>query len=63
MTPQAGETFRLKEATIDDLHQAIRDGGTTGVAIVQHYIDRVRAYNGVSNALVTEDAEPVAEAA
>ena len=58
MTPP----FRLEEATIDDLHQAIRDGRTTCVAVVQQYIDRVRAYNGVSSMLVTADGEPVADA-
>ena len=59
MTQQTGEPFRLEEATIADLHQAIRDGTTTCVAVVQHYIDRVRAYNGVSSMLVTEDGKPV----
>src|ERR671921_429740 len=54
--------FRLEEATIDDLHQAIRAGQTTCVEVVQHYIDRVRAYNGVSTMLVTEDGAPVPEA-
>jgi amidase len=62
MTSRTGEPFRLEEATIDDLHQAIRDGRTTCVAVVQHYIDRVRAYNGVSSMLVTRDGEPVPEA-
>jgi amidase len=61
MTQQDDEPFRLEEATIDDLHQAIRDGRTTCVAVVQHYIDRVRAYNGVSSILVTADGEPVPE--
>ncbi len=56
------EQFRLEEATIDDLHGAIRDGLTTCVAVVRHYISRVRAYNGVSSMLVTEDGEPVPEA-
>src|ERR1700710_940950 len=55
------QLFALEEATIDDLHHAIRDGRTTCVAVVQHYIDRVRAYNGVSSMLVTEDGEPVPE--
>jgi Asp-tRNA(Asn)/Glu-tRNA(Gln) amidotransferase A subunit family amidase len=59
MTQEAGEPFRLEEATIDDLHRAIRDGTTTCVAVVQRYIDRVRAYNGVSSMLVTADGEPV----
>ena len=55
-------SFRLEEATIAELHQAIRDGRTTCVAVVRHYLDRVRAYNGVCSMLVTEDGEPVAEA-
>ena len=62
MTQRADEPFRLEEATIDDLHHAIRDRRTTCVAVVQHYINRVRAYNGVSSMLVTEDGEPVPEA-
>jgi amidase len=55
--------FRLEEATIDDLHAAIRSGATNVVAVVQHYLTRVRAYNGVASALVTQDGMPVAEAA
>ena len=53
-------SFRLEEATIGELHAAIRAGETTCVAVVQHYIDRVRAYNGVASVLVTEDGAPVA---
>jgi hypothetical protein len=47
MSRHTEEPFQLEEATIDDLHQAIRDGRTTCVAVVQHYVERVRAYNGV----------------
>src|SRR5690349_18598772 len=54
--------FRLEEATIDDLHAAIRSGATTVVAVVQHYLARVRAYNGVASALVTADGKPVPQA-
>ena len=64
MTEQLGaQPFRLEEATIDDLHAAIRSGATNVVAVVQHYLARVRAYNGVASALVTLDGTPVAEAA
>ena len=42
--------------------QAIRSGQTTCVAIVRHYIERVRAFNGVASVLVTEDGAPVPEA-
>ncbi len=65
MTAQTGagdRPFRLEEATIEQLHAAIRAGKTTCVAIVQHYLARVRAYNGVASVLVTEDGKPVAEA-
>ncbi len=55
-------SFRLEEATIDDLHRAIRAGKTTCVAVVQHYLARVRAFNGVASALVTEDGAQVGEA-
>src|SRR5829696_1826501 len=51
--------FRLEEATIDELHRAIRSGETTCLAVVQHYLARVRAYNGVASLLVTEDGRPV----
>jgi Asp-tRNA(Asn)/Glu-tRNA(Gln) amidotransferase A subunit family amidase len=54
--------FRLEEATIDELHAAIRAGDITCVQIVQHYIDRARAYNGVASALVTEEGLAVPQA-
>jgi amidase len=56
------QPFRLEEATIDDLHKAIRSGQTTVTAVVQHYLARVRAYNGVASMLVTKDGAPVAAA-
>ncbi len=54
--------FHLEEATIEELHQAIRAGQATCVEVVRHYLDRVRAYNGVASMLVTEDGAPVPEA-
>ena len=54
--------FRVEEATIDELHQAIREGRTTCVEVVKQYIERVRAYNGVASMLVTKDGAPVQEA-
>ena len=53
--------FRLEEATIDQLHMAIRTGQTTYVAIVRHYIERAQAYNGVASMLVTEDGSAIPE--
>src|SRR5262245_55482670 len=54
--------FQLEEATIADLHAAIRDGRTTVTEVVQRYLARVRAYNGVASVLVTPDGAPVPEA-
>src|SRR4051794_11573023 len=48
------EPFRLEEATIAQLHAAIRDGRTTVVSVVAQYIDRAKAYTGVCPLLVTE---------
>ena len=54
--------FSLEEATIDELHEAIKAGRTTCVAVVHQYIERARAYNGVCSVLVTEDGAPIPEA-
>ena len=65
MAEQSGplkKPFGLEEATIDEMHAAIRAGEITCVQIVQHYIDRARAFNGVASALVTEDGAPVPQA-
>ena len=56
------KTFQLEEATIGDMHAAIKAGEITVVQVVQHYIDRARAFNGVASMLVTEDGAPVAPA-
>ena len=56
-------SFRLEEATIADLHAAIRSGATTCTKVVEAYLARVRAYNGVASMLVTEDGAPVPECA
>ena len=59
---QENAPFQLEEATIAEMHEAIRSGRITLVKIVQRYIDRARAYNGVSNLLLTEDGAAVPEA-
>lgn len=51
--------FQVEEATIASIHTAIRSGQTTCRAVVQAYIDRARAYNGVCTKLVTADGAPV----
>jgi Asp-tRNA(Asn)/Glu-tRNA(Gln) amidotransferase A subunit family amidase len=61
-TARLDTSFCLEEATIGKFHEAIRSGETTATATVQHYIDRVRAFNGVASALVTEDGADIREA-
>jgi len=56
------QAFQLEEATIDQLHAAIRAGQITLVQVVQHYLKRVRAFNGVSSMLVTDDGADIAPA-
>ena len=55
----ASMEFVLEEATIDDLHKAIREGRTTCTQVVQRYIERCQRYNGVATLLVTADGAPV----
>ena len=58
----AADGFQVAEASIDDIQQAIQSGATTCVGVVQAYIDRAAAYNGVCTSLVTEDGGPVVQA-
>src|SRR5499433_700199 len=50
--------FHLMEATIPDVHRAIREGQITCRGLVQAYLNRAKAYNGTCNQLVTEDMAP-----
>jgi len=54
-----GGAFRLEEATIADVHRAIQQAQITCRELVQAYIDRARAYNGVSDRLVTTDGTAI----
>jgi amidase len=51
--------FQIEEMTIKGLHRAIQDGETTCRQVVQAYLDRAKAYNGMCTALVTKDGAPV----
>jgi len=51
--------FRIEEATIADVHSAIKSGQTTCQAVVQAYIDRAKAYNGTCTRLITADGGPI----
>jgi amidase len=54
--------FAVEETTIAELHAAIRSGDTTCEAVVESYIERAKAYNGMCTALVTADGAPIAPA-
>ena len=43
------------EATIPDVHRAIREGQITCSGLVEAYIKRANAYNGTCNRLITEE--------
>jgi Asp-tRNA(Asn)/Glu-tRNA(Gln) amidotransferase A subunit family amidase len=51
--------FEIVEATIEDIHNAIKTSKITCTELVQQYIDRAKAYNGVCNQLVTEDGAAI----
>ena len=55
-------TFKIEEATIAGIQQAIKAGQTTCRQVVEAYIERARAYNGICTALVTADGKPIAPA-
>ena len=59
---ESSRRFHLQEATIDDVHRAIRSGQITCRQLVQLYLNRARAYNGTSDRLITRDGAPVPQA-
>ncbi len=58
---QAGGGFAVEEASISDIQNAIRAGQTSCKQVVQMYIDRAKAYNGVCTELVTKDGMSIPE--
>jgi amidase len=51
--------FQVEEASITAIQSAIQSGQTSCRQVVQAYIDRAKAYNGVCTALVTKDGAPI----
>jgi amidase len=51
--------FEIEEATIPALHAAIAKGEITCKGVVEAYIARAKAYNGVCTALLTADGKSV----
>ncbi len=58
-TATAAPKFDVQEASVADTQAAITSGKASCRDIVQAYIDRARAYNGVCTALVTPDGKKI----
>jgi Asp-tRNA(Asn)/Glu-tRNA(Gln) amidotransferase A subunit family amidase len=54
--------FQVEEATIESIQSAIKAGQTTCKGVVQAYIARAKAYNGVCTSLVTADGANIKRA-
>ncbi len=57
---EISKEFQVEESTIDGMQKAIQTGQITCQGVVQAYLDRVKAYNGMCTALVTADGKPIA---
>ena len=55
----AAKSFQLEESTIEDIHKAIQSGETTCAKIVEGYVARAKAYNGMCTRLVTADGKKI----
>jgi Asp-tRNA(Asn)/Glu-tRNA(Gln) amidotransferase A subunit family amidase len=57
------QAFEIEEATIPALHAAIKKGDITCKGVVEAYVARAKAYNGICTALLTADGRniPVAK--
>jgi len=53
--PAAAGKFQIEEATIAGMQTGIKAGQVTCKGVVEAYIERAKAYNGVCTALITKD--------
>ena len=56
---QAAVAFQPEEATIEGMQSAIRSGEITCKGVVEAYLARAKAYNGVCTAVVTADGASI----
>ena len=56
---QPAAAFEVEEATIEGVQRAIKSGEVTCRGVVEAYLERARAYNGVCTALVTANGASV----
>jgi amidase len=61
VSAQQGQ-FHIEEASITDIQHAIQTGQTSCKQVVQAYIARTKAYNGVCTTLLTRDGAPIPQA-
>src|SRR5882757_8408917 len=62
---QTTKPFEIVEATIDDIHMAMRAGKLTARQLVQGYLDRINAYDKQGptiNSIITLNPNALAEA-
>jgi len=58
--PNGADALQIEEASIGDIQRAIQQGETTCMQVVEAYVERARAYNGVCTQLVTAGGGPIA---
>src|SRR5699024_3063074 len=56
------EQFKLEEATIDSIHEAIVEGDITSEALVNMYLKRIEEYDDQLNSIVLVNPNAVDEA-
>jgi amidase len=56
-------TMPLVETSIDDIQDAIRAGKTTCKQVVEGFVARAKAYNGICTKLVTENGQKIVKVA
>lgn len=54
-----GQGFQIEESSLESVQAAIKRGDTTCRGVVQAYVERARAYNGICTELVTADGASV----
>lgn len=55
-------TFEVHEASVAELRAAMEGGGATAVALLEAYLTRIAAYDGILNAIVVHNPDARADA-
>jgi len=62
MAQSAEKKFDVMEATIEQIHTAMKEGTLTAHELVQDYLDRINAYNPTINCVIATNAQALADA-